>query len=114
MAFREAALGLAVLLLVACGGGQDDMGDMDMGGQDMSANTERQEFAFTGTVVSVDTATGTARVENDDVPGWMMSMTMGYYVEPVDVLRTLNPGDEIAAKVYAGDTQHLYEVRVAP
>jgi len=90
------------------------MGDTDMGSQDTSGGGERQEFAFTGTVVSVDTATSTARVENEAIPGWMMAMTMGYYVEPVDVLRTLEPGDRITAKVYSGDTQHLYEVQVAP
>ena len=73
-----------------------------------------QEFAFTGTVQGVDTAAGTVAVLNDDVPGWMGSMTMSYAVDAPAVLGTLQQGDRITANVYAGDFRTLYGVQVEP
>lgn len=105
-----------VLLLVACGPGGDDVaqGSMDMEDTDTgsTAEGERQEFAFTGTVQGVDTVTRIVSVANDEIPGWMMAMTMNYFVEPAEVLQTLEPGDQIRATVYSGDFQHLYEVEI--
>jgi mono/diheme cytochrome c family protein len=71
------------------------------------------EFAFTGTVAAVDTVAGSVAVLNDDVPGWMGSMTMSYALNPPDVLTTLTVGDRIAATVRAGDFGTLYDVEVA-
>lgn len=73
-----------------------------------------QEFAFAGTVQRVDAAAGTVAVLNDDVPGWMASMTMSYAVDPPSVLERVEPGDRITARVYAGDFRTLYGVEVAP
>jgi Cu/Ag efflux protein CusF len=83
---------------------------MDMGGG--SEPAERQEFAFAGTVEQIDRTTGVVAVAGEAVPGWMMAMTMSYYLEPAEVLEELEPGDRITAKVYSGDFQHLYEVQV--
>ena len=83
-------------------------------GADPPGSGERQEFAFTGTIVRIDDATRIVAVENEDIPGWMMSMTMNYYVQPPEVLETLASGDRITAKVYSGDLQTLYEVEVLP
>ena len=94
------------VLVGACGSGQDDMETNE------STESEREEFAFSGTVQSVDTTTKIVSVANDDIPVWMMAMTMSYYVEPEDVLGSLESGDRITATVYAGDFQHLYEVEV--
>jgi mono/diheme cytochrome c family protein/Cu/Ag efflux protein CusF len=71
-----------------------------------------QEFAFGGTVQSVDRNAGTVSVLNDDVPGWMSSMTMSYAVDPASVMERLEPGDRITAKVYAGDFRTLYGVEI--
>ena len=84
-------------------------GEMDMGG---SPEAEPQPFAFNGTVQAVDTATGIVSVANDDIPGWMMPMTMSYYVEPAELIGSLEPGDRVTATVYAGDFQRLYEAAV--
>jgi Cu/Ag efflux protein CusF len=73
-----------------------------------------QEFAFAGTVQSVDPQARTVAVLNDDVPGWMGSMTMTYSVDRPTVLDSLEAGDRITAKVYAGDFRILYEVEAAP
>ena len=73
-----------------------------------------QEFAFTGTVQGVDARARTIAVLNDEVPGWMGSMTMTYSVDRPAVLETLETGDRITARVYAGDFRTLYEVEAAP
>ena len=87
-------------------GASPDMGEDPPG--------ERQEFAFTGTIVRIDDATRIVAVENEDIPGWMMSMTMNFYLQPPEILETLAPGDRITARVYAGDFQTLYEVQGLP
>jgi Cu/Ag efflux protein CusF len=96
---------------MACGSGADDTGETDMGGM---ADGERQEFTFTGTVQRVDSATQVVAVQNEDIPGWMMSMTMSYAIEPAELLPSLEPGDRITAKVYGGDFGKLYAVEVLP
>ena len=73
-----------------------------------------QEFAFTGTVQGVDARARTISVLNDDVPGWMGSMTMTYSTDQPAVLETLETGDRITARVYAGDFRTLYGVEAAP
>ncbi|MDH3427573.1 MAG: copper-binding protein [Gemmatimonadota bacterium] len=83
-------------------------------GQRASASAERLEFAFTGTIVRIDDATRIVAVQNEDIPGWMMSMTMNYYLQPPEVLETLVPGDRITATVYSGDVQNLYQVEALP
>ena len=110
-AFPRFLMALVVLPLVACGSGADDGGGMDMGG---TADGERQEFAFTGTVQRVDTATQAVAVQNEDIPGWMMSMTMSYAIDPPELVPSLEPGDRITAKVYSGDFGKLYAVEVLP
>jgi Cu/Ag efflux protein CusF len=94
----------ATLAIAACGSGDEDVGGTPDG--------EVQEFAFTGTVQSIDTTTNIVSVAGAEVPGWMMAMTMNYYLEPASVLESLEPGDQITATVHAGDFQRLYQVRV--
>jgi len=70
--------------------------------------------AFKGKVEKVDPKTKMVTVNNESIPGWMMSMTMSYKVDKDGVLTTLKPGDQITATVYDGDFQTLYNVKVAP
>ena len=75
----------------------------------------KKEFAFKGKVEKVDTRAKTLTVNNENIPGWMVSMSMGYAVDKADdVLKTLKAGDQITAKVYDGDFKTLYDVKVVP
>ena len=74
----------------------------------------KKEFAFKGKVEKVDANAKTVTVNNENVPGWMNSMTMNYTVDKEDVLKKVKPGDQITAKVYEGDFKTLYDVQVVP
>ena len=70
--------------------------------------------AFRGKVEKVDLKTKMVTVNNENIPGWMNSMTMVYKVDKEAVLKDLKPGDQITATVYDGDLQTLYNVKLAP
>lgn len=72
------------------------------------------ELAFAGTVEGVSVDARTLTVLNDDVPGWMGSMSMTYTVDRPEALATLAVGDRITATVRAGDFGTLYGVEVVP
>ena len=74
----------------------------------------KKEHAFKGRVESVNEKGKMVTVNNESIPGWMMSMTMAYKVDKDAVLSTLKPGDQIAATVYDGDFQTLYNIKVLP
>src|SRR4029453_12687229 len=78
-------------------------------------NAGKKEFAFKGKVEKVDAKAKTLTVNNENIPGWMVSMSMSYAVDKGDdVLKTLKAGDQITAKVYDGDFKTLYDVKVVP
>ena len=74
----------------------------------------KKEHAFKGKVEKVDAKTKMVTVNNENIPGWMMSMTMVYKVDKEAVLKDLKAGDNITATVYDGDFQTLYNIKVAP
>ena len=76
----------------------------------------KKDHAFKGKVEKVDPKTKMVTVNNESIPGWMMSMTMVYKVDKPSeaALNNLKPGDQITATVYEGDFQTLYNVKPAP
>ena len=76
----------------------------------------KKDHAFKGKVEKVDPKTKMVTVNNEAIPGWMMSMTMTYKVDKPSeaAVKTLKPGDQITATVYDGDMQTLYNVKIAP
>ena len=76
----------------------------------------KKDHPFKGKVEKVDPKTKMVTVNNESIPGWMMSMTMTYKVDKPSegTLANLKPGDQITAIVYEGDFQTLYNVKVAP
>jgi Cu/Ag efflux protein CusF len=74
----------------------------------------RKEHAFKGKVESVNEKGKMITVNNENIPGWMPSMTMTYKVDKEAVLKTVKAGDNLTATVYDGDLQTLYNIKVAP
>jgi len=74
----------------------------------------KKDHPFKGKVEKVDPKTKMVTVNNENIPGWMMSMTMVYKVDKEAVLKDLKPGVQISATVYDGDFQMLYNVKVLP
>jgi Cu/Ag efflux protein CusF len=74
----------------------------------------RKEHAFKGKVESVNEKGKMITVNNENIPGWMPSMTMTYKVDKEAVLKTVKAGDNITATVYDGDFQTLYNIKIAP
>jgi Cu/Ag efflux protein CusF len=79
-----------------------------------ATKSAKKEFVLKGTVVKVDTNATTVVVNNEYLPGWRDSFTGTYTVSDSEVLRTLEPGDHVTAKVYEGDFKALYDLRLVP
>lgn len=80
----------------------------------VSAQAQKKEYQFKGKIEKVDTRGKTVSVNGENVEGWMTAMTMNYKVDKADVFEKLKVGDQITAKVYSGDFNTLYDVKVVP
>jgi len=74
------------------------------------AQSKAKQYVFHGKVQSVDAKAGTVKVDGENVEGWMPAMVMDYKVDNADVLKKLQAGDRITAKVYDGDMMTLHSV----
>jgi Cu/Ag efflux protein CusF len=101
---RILALGLLILLSVACVSAQQDKNSAPSGA--------KKEHIFNGKVEKIDPNAKTFTVNGEKVEGWMDSMTMVYVPDKEDVLKKVKVGDQITAKVYDGDFRTLHDVKV--
>jgi Cu/Ag efflux protein CusF len=76
------------------------------------AQAAKGEHAFKGVVQKVDEKAKSMMVDGENVPGWMMAMTMSYSPDKEEVLKTVKVGDQITATVKDGDFKTLYNVKV--
>ena len=58
-----------------------------------------QRYHLAGRIVSVETAKQQVVIDAEDIPGFMMAMTMGYSVKNPNLLTPLSPEDKITADV---------------
>jgi Cu/Ag efflux protein CusF len=106
---------LAVGFSIACGQSQSaapPASEAPAAAPAAPAEPARTAHDFRGTVRAVDPAAKTLTVENENVEGWMMPMTMSYSADKDDVYSTVKVGDQITATVYDGDFKTLYGVKV--
>lgn len=58
-----------------------------------------ERYPFTGRIVSIDAANGTAVIDGDTIKNFMLAMTMTYKIKPASAARQLEAGDSISAEV---------------
>jgi Cu/Ag efflux protein CusF len=79
-----------------------------------TGQTAKGEHAFKGVVQKIDEKAKSLTVDGENVPGWMMAMTMSYTADKEEVFKTVKAGDQITATVKDGDFKTLYNVKVVP
>src|SRR3979490_1819487 len=67
------------------------------------AQDAKKEHAFKGVVQKVDAKAKSLTVDGENVPGWMMAMTMTFTPDKEDIFKTVKAGDQITATVKDGD-----------
>jgi protein SCO1 len=76
------------------------------------------KFSMHGRVVAIDKDKKQVTVDHDEIPGFMMAMTMGYSVKAPTMLDSLTPDDVITADVMVnGDDvwlENIVVVKKAP
>ena len=70
---------------------------------------QAKRYHLVGTVISVDTAHGSANIDGQEVPGFMGAMAMPYPVHNSRALAALSPGDQITADIVVTDTDTYLE-----
>jgi len=70
---------------------------------------QAKRYHLVGTVISVDTAHGSANIDGQEVPGFMAAMAMPYPVHDSKALAALSPGDQITADIVVTDTDSYLE-----
>jgi protein SCO1/2 len=93
MSARKAIIGIwvafAVLALAGCG-------------------MTTKHYKLVGTVMSKSVEDGQMVVDHEDIPGFMMAMTMPYAVHDAAGLQNVQPGDKITADVVVEASNHYW------
>jgi protein SCO1/2 len=80
----------AIFLLAGC---------QPSGHTNPTASAEAKRYDMKGTVVSVDKAKKRAKIDHQDIPGFMDAMTMDFPIHDDSVLAVLTPGSEVRAQL---------------
>ena len=86
---------LSVLLFAAC---------QKSPTQSPQASANAKRYALKGKVVSVDKAKKKAKIEHEEIPGFMEPMTMDFPIREDWVWDDLNPGVEVFAELVVDET----------
>ena len=74
-----------------------------------------ERYHLDGVVVSLDPQAHTAKIDGQEIKGWMEAMTMDYPVRDQADFNTLHAGDHIAATVFVQDLKYwlgeIHQVR---
>jgi Cu/Ag efflux protein CusF len=72
-----------------------------------------KKYILNGTIVSVNADAKSASIDAEEIPGFMMPMTMDYDVHDAAALAKLKPKDKIAADLIVGpDGSYIEHVKV--
>jgi len=63
-----------------------------------------KEYQLTGQILSIKPESQEVLVKHEDIPGFMMAMTMPYKVNDADLLKDKTAGDMITATLVVGET----------
>ena len=74
----------------------------------------KKEFVFKGRVEEVDPIAKTIVATSGAIAGWRSSRTATYIVNNPEVLTDVEPGNHVMARVYEGDFNTLYALKVVP
>jgi protein SCO1 len=64
-----------------------------------SADSALKRYPFTGHIITLDPSSQSARINGDDIPGFMDAMAMSYKIKDAAEFKQLAAGDAIAAEV---------------
>lgn len=62
-----------------------------------SQNPDAKKFTLNGAIVSVNADAKSASIDTEEIPGYMMPMTMDYAIHDAAALAKLKPKDKITA-----------------
>ncbi|MGC1684722.1 MAG: copper-binding protein [Candidatus Acidiferrales bacterium] len=79
-----------------------------------SQNPDAKKYALNGTVISVNADAKTASIDTEEIPGYMMPMTMDYEIHDAAALAKLKPKDKITADLIVDPNgSYIENVKVA-
>lgn len=73
-----------------------------------TADADAKRYELNGKVISVDKPARKAKIEHDEIKGYMPAMTMDFSIKEVWVVRELEPGDKIAADLVVNKDADYY------
>ena len=73
-----------------------------------TADADAKRYEFNGKVISVDRGARQAKIEHDDIKGYMPAMTMNFPIKDEWVVRELEPDDKVSADLVVNSDAGFY------